>query len=111
MDQQRFSRRGCLQAATVGGLSALSLTNARPAQAAVSQLPELSLAGYAYDRVRAIQDGRLKLDGFDVNFHPEDIYTLNKLMFGPQQTYAGKAKRGSFRLSRDTLMRTSAVTN
>ena len=58
-----------------------------PAQAALNRLPEVKIAGYAYDRVRAIQDGRLSLDGFDVRFHAEDIYSLNKQLFGPKRTY------------------------
>jgi 4,5-dihydroxyphthalate decarboxylase len=37
--------------------------------------------------VRAIQDRRLGLDGFDVRFHAEDIYSLNKQLFGPKRTY------------------------
>ncbi len=56
-------------------------------QAATKLLPEVKVAGYAYDRVRAIQDGRLSLDGFDVRFHAEDIYSLNKQLFGPKRTY------------------------
>ena len=86
MDRQQFSRRGCLRAAAVGSLGALSLSGASSAVAA-STLKEIKIAGYAYDRVRAIQDGRLDLDGYDLRFQPEDIYTLNRLMFGPKKTY------------------------
>ena len=49
--------------------------------------PQIGIAGYAYDRVRAIQDGRLGLDGYDVNFHVEDIYAVNRYVFGPEKKY------------------------
>ena len=72
MDEKQYSRRGCLRAVAVGGLGALTVAGTRPARAALNQAPEVKIAGYAYDRVRAIQDGRLSLDGFDVRFHAED---------------------------------------
>ena len=65
MDGKQYSRRGCLHAAAAGGLGALAVAGTRPAQAALNRLPEVKIAGYAYDRVRAIQDGRLSLDGFE----------------------------------------------
>lgn len=87
MTETQYSRRGCLQAATVGGLGALGVTGTRPAYASRNRASELKIAGYAYDRVRAIQDGRIGVEGFDVRFHAEDIYRLNKQLFGPQRTY------------------------
>ena len=63
MNARQYSRRGCLQAAAAGGLGALAIAAGRPAQAEDKQLPEIKIAGYAYDRVRAIQDGRLGLEG------------------------------------------------
>ncbi len=87
MDERQHSRRGCLRAAAAGGFGALAVVGTRPVQAALNRLPEVNIAGYAYDRVRAIQDGRLSLDGFKVRFHPEDIYSLNKQLYGPQRTY------------------------
>ena len=69
-----------------GGLGALANARARPAHAA-NQLPEINIAGYGYDRVRAIQDGRIGLEGFDVHFHTDDIYSLNKQLFGPPRTF------------------------
>jgi 4,5-dihydroxyphthalate decarboxylase len=87
MDEKQYSRRGYLRAAAAGGVGALAVVESRRAHAAENELPEVRIAGYAYDRVRCIQDGRLGLDGFDVRFHAEDIYRLNKLLFGPQRTY------------------------
>ena len=83
--EKELSRRGCLWAAAAGGLGALA--GAHSAQAARALLPECKIAGYAYDRVRAIQDGRLVLDGVDVSLLAEEIYSLNKHLFGPKQTY------------------------
>jgi 4,5-dihydroxyphthalate decarboxylase len=87
MDEKQYSRRGCLRAAAAGGLGTLAVAGTRPTQAALTRVPEIKVAGYAYDRVRAIQDGRLGLDGFDVRFHTDDIYNLNRQLFGPKRTY------------------------
>ena len=86
MSENRLSRRACLRAAAGGGLGVLAATRTRQAPAA-QNLTRLKIGGYAYDRVRAIQDGRLGVDGFDVHFHAEDIYGLNRQLFGPEQTY------------------------
>jgi len=37
--------------------------------------------------VRAIQDGRLGLDGYNINFHVEDIYAVNRYVFGSEKKY------------------------
>jgi 4,5-dihydroxyphthalate decarboxylase len=87
MHNGELSRRTCLHAAATGSLGALAAVGAPEVSAQESQVPQLRIAGYGYDRVRAIQDGRLTLDGFDVRFQPEDIYTLNRLLFGPKRTY------------------------
>jgi 4,5-dihydroxyphthalate decarboxylase len=47
----------------------------------------VSVAGYSYDRVRGIQDGRIGLDGFNVNFHVADIYHLNESLYGTARSY------------------------
>lgn len=85
MTERQLTRRACLRTAAGSGLGALAFS-AQPAGAA-DEAAKLRFGGYAYDRVRAIQDGRLTLDGFDISFHPEDIYHLNKLLFGAEQTY------------------------
>jgi 4,5-dihydroxyphthalate decarboxylase len=45
------------------------------------------LAGYDYDRIRAISDGKISIEGADVSFTFENIYELNKLAFGPEKRY------------------------
>lgn len=59
MQEKQYSRRECFRAAAAGGLGAIAVAGTRPAQAAPKPLPEVKIAGYAYDRVRAIQDGQL----------------------------------------------------
>lgn len=86
MHEHTVSRRGCIQAAAAGGVGTLLLSG-KQAGATPPKQPAVSIGGYAYDRVRAIQDGRVGVDGFDVEFHPDDIYSLNKQVFGPQKTY------------------------
>jgi 4,5-dihydroxyphthalate decarboxylase len=56
-------------------------------QSQVSNGLAVTIAGYDYDRVRAIQDGRLGLDGCDVGFQIENIYHLNESVFGPARKY------------------------
>ena len=47
----------------------------------------VKVAGYDYDRVKGIMDGRAGIDGHDVRFHYEDIYAVNRHAFGPDKTY------------------------
>ena len=48
---------------------------------------ELKLAGYDYDRVAPIRDGKVAIEGADVNFEVSNIYAMNKSTFGPEQKY------------------------
>ena len=43
---------------------------------------EINIAGYDYDRVRAIVDGQVGLPGTKVVFDFQDIYKANELAFG-----------------------------
>jgi 4,5-dihydroxyphthalate decarboxylase len=47
----------------------------------------ISMAGYDYDRVSAIRDGKVSIDGADVSFEVSNIYSLNKTVFGQKQSY------------------------
>ncbi len=47
----------------------------------------IKIAGYDYDRIRAISDGKISLDDVDVSFNFENIYSLNSLAFGPEKKY------------------------
>ena len=47
----------------------------------------IKIAGYNYDRIRAISDGKISIDGVDVSFNLENIYGLNSQAFGPEKKY------------------------
>ncbi len=48
---------------------------------------ELKIAGYDYDRVQAILNGKVTHKDLDIFFNVENIYSLNKYVFGPEQKY------------------------
>ena len=47
----------------------------------------IRIAGYDYDRVRAIMDGQVGIKGTNISFHYEDIYAVNDFAFGPKPKY------------------------
>jgi len=47
----------------------------------------LEMAGYDYDRVRAIMDEKVKHEGLNISFNVENIYNLNAAAFGPEKKY------------------------
>ena len=47
----------------------------------------INIAGYDYDRVNAIRDGKVSIEGADLNFEVTNIYALSKIAFGPEQKY------------------------
>jgi 4,5-dihydroxyphthalate decarboxylase len=71
-------------AAAVGALVGPGV--ARAASTSEEGLP-IKIAGYDYDRVRAIMDGQVGIEGAKVSFHYEDIYTVNDYAFGPERKY------------------------
>ena len=48
---------------------------------------ELKIAGYDYDRVRAIMNGKVTHKDLDISFHVENIYSVSNDVFGPEQKY------------------------
>jgi 4,5-dihydroxyphthalate decarboxylase len=82
------TRRELLRSATTvaGGLSLLGATGAAGGET-VSKKPKIRVAGYDYDRVKGIMDGRAGIEGADVSFHYEDIYAVNDLAFGDARPY------------------------
>ena len=82
------NRRDLMKTAATGvAAGALSALGCGTSRAAAADKLRVKVAGYAYDRVRAIQDGRLGLDGCDASFHVEDIYRLNQNVYGPARKY------------------------
>jgi len=47
----------------------------------------INVAGYNYDRIRAIMDGQVSIEGADVSFTVENIYDLNSSVFGTEKKY------------------------
>ena len=49
---------------------------------------EINIAGYDYDRVHAIMERQVGIDGADIRFSVEDIYTVSRHAFGTDRKYA-----------------------
>ena len=89
MKSKRYSRRAYLGQVAAGGVGSVAAVASldKSAVAANASEPQIKIAGYAYDRVRAIENGSLGVDGYDVRFHSEGIYSLNRQMFGSEQPW------------------------
>jgi 4,5-dihydroxyphthalate decarboxylase len=88
MKNRKINRRDVTKMALAGVAGAtLNSRDVSQVRAAEVKHPQVKIAGYAYDRVRAIQDGRLGLEGFDVGFNVENIYALNRHLFGTSRKY------------------------
>ena len=74
----------CLGATTLGG----ALPLAHSAEHNVSARNDtIDFAGYDYDRVRGIMDGRVELEGGRAKYHVESIYGVTVSAFGPKKKY------------------------
>jgi 4,5-dihydroxyphthalate decarboxylase len=71
-------------AATVGAWTALG---GRISLAAEAGKHRIKIAGYDYDRVRAIMDGQVGIKGDSVSFYVENIYDVSRYAFGPHRKY------------------------
>jgi hypothetical protein len=89
MKNHTINRRDLMKtAATVVGAGALGVFSGRKVLAASTDKLQataagstakgatIKVAGYDYDRVRAIMDGQAGMEGAEVNFHVENIYGL-----------------------------------
>ena len=83
------TRRQFLRAAalTIGAASTLSMSRLAPAQSAANPngLP-LSMAGYRFNRVEALIDGRVKVEGSEIQFEESGIGDANTHVFNGPQT-------------------------
>ena len=105
MSQDQLSRRACLRGAAVGGINALVATGAGfgVSRAAVADSPRavaltskandcasekipITIAGYPYDRVEALIDGRVAVEGCDARFEVSSIGDMNTHIFSGPQT-------------------------
>jgi len=79
------NRREMLQ---LSGAAALGLLATGHGKASVgASLPKIKAAGYSYDRIQAIKDGKVGIEQAEVSFHDSNIYTLNDLALGTEQTF------------------------
>ena len=87
---QDFSRREFLKAAglTAGAVGALAAAGRVPAQeAATSRGLSVAMAGYRYNRVEALVDGRVKVKGCEARFEVAKIGDMNIHVFSGPQTW------------------------
>ena len=87
--EQYFSRRQFIKATalTLGAATVLSTAGVRKTHAAnKSKGLSLSMAGYRFDRTRALIDGDVKIEGFDIQFQESGIGDINTNVFSGPQT-------------------------
>lgn len=76
-----LTRRDALKLTGTGALGALSASG--PAFGSERETASgLKLAGYPYDRVQAIRDGKVVIPGVESSFHATNIYELNDQVLG-----------------------------
>ena len=83
--RRRFLKTSAVAAGTAVGLSALH-TNTVLAAESTSKGKPITIAGYKLDRVEALIDGRVKVDGFDAKFEIDSIGQMNTHIFSGPQT-------------------------
>ncbi|UCE49044.1 MAG: ABC transporter substrate-binding protein [Phycisphaerales bacterium] len=84
------SRREFLKTSIVAGaaigMSASGTGDVRAAGQNPSKRPPITIAGYKFDRVEALVDGRIQIEGFDAKFEQASIGDLNTHVFSGPQT-------------------------
>ena len=86
---QNLSRRDFIKTAAiaVGTAGVLAGSGSTPVQAAgKSKGLSLSMAGYNFDRTKALFDGRIKVEGCDIQIEEQGIGDLNTHVFSGPQT-------------------------
>jgi 4,5-dihydroxyphthalate decarboxylase len=85
MYSPNFTRRDLLKTAGLAaGAGALGLTRTGHANTTQSGKPKITVAGYKYDRILPIAEGRVGMEGFEVRYEPDKIGNLNTHVFiGP----------------------------
>ena len=88
MKEYKISRRDLIKTSVAGAVvGSLGVLSGEVGQAAEAEKPQIRIAGYDYDRVRAIMDGQAGIEGAEVHFNVSDIYAANKYAFGPERKY------------------------
>jgi hypothetical protein len=85
-DVTDFSRRDFLKTVTAAG--ALSISPIAKSASPIEESARLSInmAGYDYDRVHAFIDGRVGIEGCDIDFEISSIGEMNIHIFNGPQT-------------------------
>ena len=88
MKRYEASRRDFMKSSVAGvAVGALGVLCGRVGQAAEPEKRRIKIAGYDYDRVRAIRDGKVGIEDAEVSFDVEDIYAVSRYAFGPDRKY------------------------
>jgi 4,5-dihydroxyphthalate decarboxylase len=86
-----INRRQFLKTAAVGIAAGGSIFERQQVwaaeQASGARVPAIKVTGYDYDRVRAIMDERVGIEGTEVSFDTNDIYGVTRHAFGPDKKY------------------------
>ena len=85
MKKNETSRRDFIKISVAG--AAAGILGSQVAQANEAEKKQIKIAGYDYDRVRAIMDGHVGIEGTEVSFDVENIYDVNHYAFGPDRKY------------------------
>ena len=88
MKNKEVDRRDFIKISAAGtAVGALGLLGGQVAKAAKADKSQIKIAGYDYDRVRAIIDEQVGIEGADISFSVEDIYSVSRYAFGPERKY------------------------
>jgi len=92
-NKKGVSRRSFIKSAAAGGAALigssttiLSTTQADQKASPTLSKPRIELAGYDYDRVRALLDARVQIEGCDTQFEISSIGEMNTHVFSGPQT-------------------------
>ena len=81
------NRRDFLKGVTAAAGTAALMQSPLSTAAPNTELPEVKVAGYDYDRLKGIIDGRAGIEGAQVSYHYRDIYQVNELAFGKDKPF------------------------
>lgn len=96
-----FLKLGALAGATLAGNTALGQDNAGLNGSSAARKLQITFAGYEFDHVQALIDGRVAIEGCDARFQPGKIGDLNTHVFaGPQTLEVTEIGLSPFMLAR-----------
>jgi 4,5-dihydroxyphthalate decarboxylase len=88
MKKTETSRRDFIKVSAAGAaVGTLGLLGSRTGQAIETGKHQIKIAGYDYDRVRAIMDGQVGIEETDLSFDVKNIYDVSRNAFGPERSY------------------------